>query len=82
MFSECIACSMTEKITKDCKSAHSSLLRHSTVRLLIIGACAIIILLYTFAHARAYGIRACAQYTNCKRRRGFRTLVLFIQFGD
>ena len=78
MFSVCIACSMTEKITKDCKSAHSSLLRHSTVRLLIIGACAI----YTFAHARAYGIRACAQYTNCKKRRGFRTLVLFIQFGD
>ena len=27
--------------------------------LIIIGACAI----YTFAHARAYGIRACALYT-------------------
>ena len=26
MFSVCIACSMTEKITKDWKSAHSSLL--------------------------------------------------------
>ena len=31
MFGVCIACSMTEKITKDRKSAHSSLLGHSTV---------------------------------------------------
>ena len=31
MFGVCIACSMTDKITKDRKSAHSSLLGHSTV---------------------------------------------------
>ena len=31
MFGVCIACSMTEKITKDRKSAHSCLLGHSTV---------------------------------------------------
>ena len=34
-----------------------------SIRLLIIGACAI----YTYAHARAYGIRACALYTNCAK---------------